>query len=158
MARSFALPEVLANRPPPWRSSSGNGRALHRAVFTFVAVQPPSAASPPDASWRCWARSASASALPCRHAQQPRRRHHAGACSGLSISAIAIETANVGGSVCEINLFSNEIDGDDNARIIIPNGKLWGEIVRVPTRNDTARIELSFQRPANDDIGAAIGA
>ncbi|HEX9325059.1 MAG TPA: hypothetical protein VF915_01005, partial [Reyranella sp.] len=38
----------------------------------------------------------------------------------------------------------------------IPNGKLWGEIVRVPTRNDTTRIELTFQRPANDDIGAAI--
>ena len=68
-----------------------------------------------------------------------------------------IETANVGGSVCEINLFFTEIDGDDNARIIIPNGKLWGEIVRVPTRNDTARIEITFQRPANDDIGAAIG-
>ena len=68
-----------------------------------------------------------------------------------------IETANVGGTVCEINLFFTEIDGDDNARIIIPNGKLWGEIVRVPTRNDTARIELTFQRPANDDIGAAIG-
>src|SRR3954470_3811066 len=67
-----------------------------------------------------------------------------------------IETANVGGSVCEINLFFTEIDGDDNARIIIPNGKLWGEIVRVPTRNDTTRIELTFQRPANDDIGAAI--
>jgi small conductance mechanosensitive channel len=68
-----------------------------------------------------------------------------------------IETANVGGTVCEINLFFTEIDGDDNARIIIPNGKLWGEIVRVPTRNDTARLELHFQRPANDDIGAAIG-
>ena len=67
-----------------------------------------------------------------------------------------IETANVGGNVCEINLFFTEIDGDDNARIIIPNGKLWGEIVRVPTRHDTTRIELAFQRPANDDIGAAI--
>ena len=67
-----------------------------------------------------------------------------------------IETANVGGSVCEINLFFTEIDGDDNTRIIIPNGKLWGEIVRVPTRNDTARITLTFQRPASDDIGTAI--
>jgi small conductance mechanosensitive channel len=68
-----------------------------------------------------------------------------------------IETANVGGTLCEINLFFTEIDGgDDNARIIVPNGKLWGEIVRVPTRNDTARLELRFQRPANDDIGSAI--
>jgi small conductance mechanosensitive channel len=67
-----------------------------------------------------------------------------------------IETGAVGGAVREINLFFTEIDGDDNARIIIPNGKLWGEIVRVPTRNDTARFDLHFQRPANDDIGAAI--
>jgi small conductance mechanosensitive channel len=67
-----------------------------------------------------------------------------------------VETGNVGGTVREINLFFSEIDADDNARIIIPNGKLWGEIVRVPTRNDTARLELRFQRPANDDIGAAI--
>lgn len=67
-----------------------------------------------------------------------------------------IEAGGVSGTVCEINLFFTEIDGDDNARIIIPNGKLWGEIVRVPTRNDTARLELRFQRPANDDIGAAI--
>ena len=28
--------------------------------------------------------------------------------------------------------------------------------MRVPSRNDTTRIELAFQRPANDDIGAAI--
>lgn len=68
-----------------------------------------------------------------------------------------IETANVGGDVREINLFFTEIDSDDNTRIIIPNGKLWGEIVRVPTRNDTARLDLRFQRPASDDIGAALG-
>jgi small conductance mechanosensitive channel len=53
-------------------------------------------------------------------------------------------------------LFYTEIDGDDNARIIIPNGKLWGEIVRVPTRDDTARVDLRYPRPANDDIEAAI--
>jgi small conductance mechanosensitive channel len=67
-----------------------------------------------------------------------------------------IETGGVGGTVCEVNLFYTEIDGDDNSRIIIPNGKLWGEIVRVPTRNDTARIELHFQRPASEEVGAAI--
>jgi small conductance mechanosensitive channel len=68
-----------------------------------------------------------------------------------------IELLNVAGSVREINLFFSEIDGDDNTRIVIPNGKLWGEIVRVPTRNNTARIELHFPRPANEDVGAAIG-
>jgi small conductance mechanosensitive channel len=68
-----------------------------------------------------------------------------------------IETAGAAGTVCEINLFYSELDGDDNARIIVPNGKLWGEIVRVPTRHGTARLELHFQRPSNDDIGTAIG-
>jgi small conductance mechanosensitive channel len=67
-----------------------------------------------------------------------------------------IETGGVGGTITEINLFFTEIDGDDDVRIVIPNGKLWGEIVRVPTRNDTARLELRFQRPAKDDVGTAI--
>lgn len=67
-----------------------------------------------------------------------------------------IETGGVAGTTCVVNLFYTEIDGDDNARIVIPNGKLWGEIVRVPTRNDTARIDLRFPRPANDDVGTAI--
>jgi len=67
-----------------------------------------------------------------------------------------IETANVGGNVCEINLFFTEIDGDDNARIIIPNGKLWGEIVKVPSRNETERVELKFTRPLSDDLQIAI--
>jgi len=67
-----------------------------------------------------------------------------------------IETGGVAGTAREINLFFSEIDTDDNTRVIIPNGKLWGEIVRVPTRNDTTRLDLQFPRPANDDVGAAI--
>jgi small conductance mechanosensitive channel len=62
----------------------------------------------------------------------------------------------VAGLTREINLFYTEIDSDDNTRIIIPNGKLWGEIVRVPSRNDTARVDLHYQRPASEDIGTAI--
>jgi small conductance mechanosensitive channel len=67
-----------------------------------------------------------------------------------------IETGGVAGTAQEVNLFYTEIDGDDGARIIIPNGKLWGEIVRVPTRNSTARIELRLPRPGSEDIGSAI--
>jgi small conductance mechanosensitive channel len=67
-----------------------------------------------------------------------------------------VETGGASGTAREVNLFYTEIDGDDNAVIVIPNGKLWGEIVRVPTRNDTARLELRVTRPANEDVGAAI--
>jgi small conductance mechanosensitive channel len=67
-----------------------------------------------------------------------------------------IETGGVAGTVREINLFFSEIDMDDNTRAVIPNGKLWGEIVRVPTRNDTARVDLHVPRPVNDDVGTAL--
>ena len=67
-----------------------------------------------------------------------------------------VETGGVTGITREINLFFTEIDGDDNTRVIIPNGKLWGEIVRVPTRNDTTRLDLRVPRPANDDVGTSI--
>ena len=66
-----------------------------------------------------------------------------------------VETGGVAGTVQEINLFFTEIDADDNTRIIIPNGKLWGEIVRVPTHNDTARVEVRYAHPAGEDVGAA---
>src|SRR5882724_600425 len=67
-----------------------------------------------------------------------------------------IEAGGVVGVVREVNLFYSEIDTDDNVRVIIPNGKLWGEIVRVPSRNDTERVELNFTRPLDDDIDTAI--
>ena len=67
-----------------------------------------------------------------------------------------VETGGVTGIAREINLFFTEIDGDDNTRIIIPNGKLWGEVLKVPTRNDTARLEFRVPRPANEDIDTSI--
>jgi len=67
-----------------------------------------------------------------------------------------VETGGVTGIAREINLFFTEIDGDDNTRVIIPNGKLWGDILKVPTRNDTARLEFRVARPANEDVGSAI--
>ncbi len=67
-----------------------------------------------------------------------------------------IEAQGVVGRTREINLFYSEIDTDDNVRVIIPNGKLWGEVVKIPSRNDTERVELKFTRPASDDVSAVI--
>lgn len=67
-----------------------------------------------------------------------------------------VEAGGVVGIVREINLFYSELDTDDNVRVIFPNGKLWGEIVRVPSRNDTERVELKFTRPMSDDIETAV--
>jgi small conductance mechanosensitive channel len=68
-----------------------------------------------------------------------------------------VEAGGIVGTVREINLFYSELDTDDNVRVIFPNGKLWGEIVRVPSRNDTERVELKFTRPNSDDLEIAIG-
>jgi small conductance mechanosensitive channel len=68
-----------------------------------------------------------------------------------------IETGSVSGRLRMINLFYSELDTEDNVRVVIPNGKLWGEIVRIPTRNDRRRLDLRIQRPANDDVQSAIG-
>jgi small conductance mechanosensitive channel len=67
-----------------------------------------------------------------------------------------IEAGGVIGVVREVNLFYSEIDTDDNVRVIVPNGKLWGEVVKVPSRNETERVELKFTRPLSDHIETAI--
>jgi small conductance mechanosensitive channel len=67
-----------------------------------------------------------------------------------------IEAGGLVGTVRELNLFYSEIDTDDNVRVVFPNGKLWGEVVKIPSRNDTERVELRFTRPITDDAGTAI--
>lgn len=68
-----------------------------------------------------------------------------------------VESAGIAGTIQEINLFYSELDSDDNVRVVFPNGLLWGQIVKVPSRNDTQRVELKFARPLTDDVGTAIG-
>ena len=67
-----------------------------------------------------------------------------------------IETGGIVGTTREVNLFYSELDTDDNVRVVIPNGKLWGEIVKIPSRNDTERVELTFTRPLADDVEMAV--
>jgi small conductance mechanosensitive channel len=67
-----------------------------------------------------------------------------------------IEAAGIVGTIREVNLFYSELDTDDNVRIVFPNGELWGKVVKVPSRNDTERVELKFTRPFSDDARLAI--
>jgi small conductance mechanosensitive channel len=67
-----------------------------------------------------------------------------------------IEAGGVVGVTRLINLFYTEIGTDENVRVVIPNGKLWGEVLRIHASDGTRRLELRYPRPANDDIGAAI--
>lgn len=42
-----------------------------------------------------------------------------------------VETGGVTGVISIVNVFYTELEGE-NGRIVVPNGKLWGEIVKVP--------------------------
>lgn len=67
-----------------------------------------------------------------------------------------IEASGVTGVTREINLFYSELDTDDNVRVVIPNGMLWGAVVKVLSRNDSERLELKFTRPLSDDLNATL--
>jgi small conductance mechanosensitive channel len=45
-----------------------------------------------------------------------------------------VEVLTAAGTICEVNLFYTELDADGGGRVVVPNGKLWGEIVRVPNK------------------------
>jgi len=68
-----------------------------------------------------------------------------------------IETGGQVGSIQVINLFYAEIETVDGSRVVLPNGKLWGEIVRVHTRDNLRRLDLHVQMPRDENIGAALG-
>jgi len=67
-----------------------------------------------------------------------------------------VEAGGTVGTIREINLFYSELDSDDNVRIVFPNGLLWGQVVKVPSRNSTERVELKFTRPIAEDAGLVI--
>jgi small conductance mechanosensitive channel len=67
-----------------------------------------------------------------------------------------IEAGGVVGTIREVNLFYSEVDTDNNVRMIFPNGTLWGQVVKVPSRNDTERVEVKYARPLTDDAGMAV--
>ena len=75
---------------------------------------------------------------------------------GDQIETTGVAGQPMSGTIRMINLFYAELDTDDNVHVVIPNGKLWGEIVRIPSRNARRRLDLRLQRPANDDIDTAI--
>ena len=69
-----------------------------------------------------------------------------------------IETGGQVGTIRVINLFYTEVDTVDGSRVVLPNGKLWGEIVRVHTRDNLRRLDLRVQMPRDENVGAALTA
>lgn len=53
-----------------------------------------------------------------------------------------IEVAGVAGTVADIHLFTTTLNTVDNVQIMVPNGQIYGNIIKNYSANDTRRIDL----------------
>ncbi len=67
-----------------------------------------------------------------------------------------VEVAGQAGTVQEITIFNTIMHTGDNVRIVIPNGAVYGDVVKNYSVNDTRRIDLVMGIGYGDDIGQAI--
>ena len=67
----------------------------------------------------------------------------------------AIEAGGVSGKVKQMSLVSTTITTFDNQRVIVPNKKIWGDVIRNMNAEDKRRVDLVFGIGYDDDIELA---
>jgi small conductance mechanosensitive channel len=67
-----------------------------------------------------------------------------------------IEAAGTAGTVKDVTLFTTELATPDNIQIIVPNGKVWGDVVKNFSFHETRRVDFSLGIGYGDDIDKAI--
>jgi len=68
-----------------------------------------------------------------------------------------IEAAGVSGKVQTMSLVSTVILTFDNQTLIVPNNKIWGDVIRNVTHQKTRRVDLVVRIGHEDDLDAAEG-
>ena len=66
-----------------------------------------------------------------------------------------IEAAGVSGKVSKLSLVSTTILTFDNQRLVVPNNKIWGDVIRNVTAQFERRVDLVFGIGYGDDIAKA---
>lgn len=66
-----------------------------------------------------------------------------------------VEAAGVSGKVHHMNLVSTTIVTFDNQKLIVPNNKIWGDVIRNVNAAENRRVDLTFGIGYDDDIAAA---
>lgn len=66
-----------------------------------------------------------------------------------------VSAAGVTGLVESVSLFATHIRTFDNQLMIVPNNKIWGDIITNTTATDTRRVDMIFGIGYEDDIGTA---
>jgi len=67
-----------------------------------------------------------------------------------------VEVAGVLGSVREMGLFTTQMNTPDNVRIIVPNAKIFGDIIKNITAEDTRRVDMTVGIGYGSDIAKAM--
>lgn len=67
-----------------------------------------------------------------------------------------IDAAGVNGTVEEIRLFTTVMATPDNIRLIVPNGKIFGDIIKNFSVNETRRVDVTVGIGYGDSIDRAI--
>jgi small conductance mechanosensitive channel len=68
-----------------------------------------------------------------------------------------VEVAGISGSVKKMNLVSTSIATFDNQVIIVPNSKIWGDVIKNVTKQKVRRVDMEFGISYTDDIEKAEG-
>jgi small conductance mechanosensitive channel len=66
-----------------------------------------------------------------------------------------IEAAGVAGTVVEVHIFTTIINTPDNIKIIVPNSRIYGDVIKNITGNDTRRVDLVIGISYDAPIGKA---
>ena len=66
-----------------------------------------------------------------------------------------VEVAGATGLVRKMTLVSTTINTFDNQTLIIPNSKIWGDVIKNVTAQRTRRVDLEFGISYGDDIDEA---
>lgn len=66
-----------------------------------------------------------------------------------------ISAAGVSGGVQSMSLVSTNIKTPDNQLLVVPNSKIWGDVITNVTANETRRVDLTFGIGYGDDIDHA---
>ena len=67
-----------------------------------------------------------------------------------------VEVAGIMGKVKSLNLVSTTITTPDNKRMVVPNNKIWGDIITNATGTGTRRVDMTFGIAYDDDVGHAM--
>lgn len=67
-----------------------------------------------------------------------------------------IEAGGASGTVRELNLFTTVMMTPDNIRVMVPNGKIFGDTIKNITAEDTRRVDMVIGIGYGSDIGSAV--